>query len=450
MTTDSRCECGRGGRIWRGLLFGLMALTAADVQADTLHIDATAAAKRAVEVSHSTAAARKQVDAAHSDVDAADAVRLPTLRAAANAEERSSVPELTVPLGPSGPTTIFPDIRTAYSLGLDLTQPIYAGGDIAGTRSASRHDLAATQADMQTTEAGVALEARLAYWRAASDRAAVEAAKSQRKRAQRLQEDTQSLRTAGMAVEADQLAAEARVAAARLAVVKAQTTADQSMAALRSLLAASPDTELELADAMPDRLPPGPKPLSMLQAEARSQRGEVAAVQARVEATSAREKVAGSSDRPSVGATVAWNVARPNVRYLPLVDEWNDSWSVGISARWALWDGGRTRANVAAVQAKRGALQEQLLETERRVNLDVEQARLGLVSALAAVSAADASQKASAARLQAENERYAAGLSTTSDVLDAQSDLAAAETEQVRARTGAWMAEAKLEWAVGR
>lgn len=433
-----------------GPILGLMVFLAVTGRADTLRIDARTAVQRAIDVSHSTAAAKKQVDAARSEVEAADAAQLPTIRAAANAEERSSVPELTVPLGPSGPTTLFPNIRTAYALGLDVTQPIYTGGNIAGSRSAARQELAATQSDMHAAESGIALQARLTYWRTAADRAAVEAAESQSKRAKSLLDDTRSLRTAGMAVDADVLAAEARVAAARVAVIRAKTSADQSEAALRSLLAVSPNTDVELADAMPNELPADPEPLSALLTEARSQRPEVAAVSARVEAVSAREKVVKATDRPSVGATVAWNLARPNARYLPLMDQWNDSWSVGISARWALWDGGRTRAKVAAVQAKKGALSEQLLEARRRVDLDVEQARLGLVSALAAVSAADASRKASAARFDAESERYDAGLSTTSDVLNAQSDLAFAENEQVRARTDAWMAEARLEWAVGR
>jgi outer membrane protein len=432
------------------LLSAVLGLVATSGTTATLRLDAAAAAERAIEVSHPAAAAEKQVDAARSGVTAADAARLPSLSASASAEERSSVPELTVPFGAAGLTTIFPDIRTAYGFAVDLTQPVYTGGGITAGRNVSRHELAATQSDQRSAEAGVTLRAKLAYWHAAADRAAVDAARAQMKRAGRLLRDARSLRKAGMAVDADVLAAQARAAAARLALINAQTAAESSRAALRSLLAVPAGTELELADSLPQKLPTAPRPLPALQRDAQSHRPDIAALAARVDATAERERVVRAADRPKVGATVAWNVARPNPRYLPLADKWNDSWSVGVAARWALWDGGRTRAAAAEVQAKKGALSEQLAEARRQVNLDVEQARLGLLSALAAVTAADASQQASSARMAAENQRYEAGLSTTSDVLNAQADLASAEIQRVRARTGAWMARAKLEWAVGR
>lgn len=443
-------ESNLRARVMAALLSVVLSLAATSGTAATLRLDAEAAVKRAMDVSHPAAAAEKQVDAARSGVAAADAARLPTLSATANAEERSSVPELTVPLGASGPTTIFPNIRTAYGFAVDLTQPVYTGGGIAAGRSASRHELAATRSDQRSAEAGVALQAKLAYWSAAADCAAVDAARAQVKRAGQLLVDARSLRQAGMAVDADVLAAEARVAAARLALINAQTAAEHSRAALRSLLAVPAGTEIELADSLPQNLPQAPGALPALQRDAQGQRPDLAALAARVDATTEKERVARAADRPKIGATVAWNVARPNPRYLPLADRWNDTWSVGVAARWALWDGGRTRAEAAEVQARKGALSEQLAEARRRVDLDVEQTRLGLLSALAAVTAADASRKASSARLTAETERYEAGLSTTSDVLDAQAGLAAAEIEQVRARTGAWMARARLDWAVGR
>jgi len=434
----------------------LLLMTAASARSaqsagSTLRLDADEAARRAVEVSHRAAAAGERVSGAVSDVAAADAARLPKLSAAAAAEERSSVPELDAPLGPQGELiTIFPDIRNAYGLTVDLTQPIYAGGSITASRQAARHELAATRADQASAQSVVGLQARLAYWRVASGRAAVIAAESQERRAERLLADARSLREAGMAVNADVLGGEARAAAARVEVIRAQTFAGDALAELRSLLDLDRGTEVELTDAVPGALPPAPDPLSVLQAEARRTRPEVVALAARVDALAEREKAARAPARPSVGAVAAWSMARPNQRFLPLTDEWNDSWSVGISARWALWDGGRTRAEVAAVGSRRSALAEELAETERRIDLDVERSRLALDSALAAVAAADASQEASAARLAAEEDRYRAGLATTTDVLDAQGELALAERQQVEARTAAWMASAQLDWAVGR
>ncbi|MCG6964240.1 MAG: hypothetical protein LJE95_13345, partial [Acidobacteria bacterium] len=108
-------------RCGRTLVVALLAAgLAAVASADTLRLDADAAVRRALEVSHGAAAAAQQVAGATSKVAAADAARMPTVSAAAAVQERSSVPELAIQLDPTrAPLTIFPDIRTAYDVTLD-------------------------------------------------------------------------------------------------------------------------------------------------------------------------------------------------------------------------------------------------------------------------------------------------------------------------------------------
>ena len=52
------------------------------------------------------------------------------------------------------------------------------------------------------------------------------------------------------------------------------------------------------------------------------------------------------------------------------------SWSVGVVAGWTLFDGHRTGAEVAALDAEREALEADLGELERQIALEVETARL--------------------------------------------------------------------------
>ena len=171
---------------------------------------------------------------------------------------------------------------------------------------------------------------------------------------------------------------------------------------------------------------------------------------ARIEALGARARAVDASRLPTVGATGQWLVARPNQRYFPLVDESNDSWRVGVVASWQVFDGNRTRARTAGVEAEQRALQQDRSEMERQIRLEVETSRLELDSALEAVTSADASAHAAAAWEEASSERYAAGLALLSELLDAQADLTAAEAAQVKTRVSAWMAETTLRRAVGR
>jgi len=429
----------------------LLALTAAASSADTIRLDADAAAVRALEVSPRLAAAVDRLEAAGARVDAADAERYPTLAADGSVAYRSEVDTLQAPLGPGGtPVTLFPNIQETASIGLQLAQPLYLGGAVDAGRRAARHERDGAESDRRTLAADVELEARSAYWTAVAARAAMDASRAEVERAERLVTDTRSLHEAGMAVRAEVLAAEARVAAAELRLVQDVAGADDADARLRSLLAVPGGDTVELADRGLVAPPPTPPPLERLQAEAIGGRPELAVLGARIDALEARRDATRAPLRPSVSAIAGWDLARPNQRHLPLQDEWEDSWSVGVSASWRLLDGGRTDARTAELDAERRALESDRSELERRVRLDVELARTALASSLAEVSAADAAGRAAHARFEAEQERLDAGMATASDVLEAQAELAAAERQQIAARARSRIAAAALDRAVGR
>ena len=73
----------------------------------------------------------------------------------------------------------------------------------------------------------------------------------------------------------------------------------------------------------------------------------VAAVVVTAAAAEARADAAGAGRRPQIGLGAGYDYARPNPRIFPRAEEWQDSWDVSVTVAWALWDGGRTRAERA-------------------------------------------------------------------------------------------------------
>lgn len=438
-----------------GVSIAALALLAAPPSrspAETLRLDADEALRLALETSHLVELADARLSASEFSVRAADAARLPAVATSAMVAQRSAVPELAVPLGGPGssPQTLFPNIETTYVAELSVSQPLYAGGAIDGGREAARHEFDAAAADRQRILADLRLAARSGYWRAATTASAVDVARAHESRARRLLDDTAALCRAGMAVDADVLAAEARVAAARVQVIRAEGESGNALASLRSLIGRGSGVVLELADRHNPALPPPPGDLAGLIEAATAARPELQATAARVGALAARERVVNAARWPSLALTGQWDLARPNSRYLPLEDSWNDSWSVGLRARWTVFDGFRVRSEAAAVRAGHEAARADRAELARRIALEVETARTDLDAALNAVPAAAASRAAAAAREEASRERHAAGLASIQEMLDAQADLAAAEFEQIRARAAAWIARAAVDRAVGR
>jgi outer membrane protein len=422
------------------------------LRAETLTVDAESSARMAVEASNLTLAAEERMTASQSTVRAADSARLPTLIVHAAVARQNPVPEFAAPIEGPGqpPVVIFPNIENTYSADVSVSQPIYSGGSISANREEARFEESASIWSQKLTVLDLSKNARLLYWSAVTAAAGVDVAESQITRAQRLLNDARALREAGMAVDADVFAAEARFAAAEVDVIRSRNEKEQALARLRSLLAVDEGTIIILEDARTQQIPAPPPSLSDLESEALENRPELKIAEARIGGLGAQARTAAAARRPAVAATAQWLVARPNQRFLPLEDTVNDSWRVALGASWQIFDGSRTKERVATVSAEQRALEHDSRELERQIRLEVATARLELRSALEAVASADASAAAAMAWEEASSDRYTAGLAMMSELLDAQADLTAAEVAQVKTRAAAWVAEAVLRRAEGR
>jgi OMF family outer membrane factor len=145
-----------------------------------------------------------------------------------------------------------------------------------------------------------------------------------------------------------------------------------------------------------------------------------------------------------------YDYARPNPRFFPRSGDWQDSWDVSVNASWALWDGGRTKADQAEASANVRAAESRVADFDRQVTFEVRQRALELQSSLASITASVDGVRAAAEARRVVGERYNAGVATNTEVLDAQTALLQAELDRTRAVAGARLAEARLARAVGK
>jgi outer membrane protein TolC len=94
-------------------------------------------------------------------------------------------------------------------------------------------------------------------------------------------------------------------------------------------------------------------------------------------------------------------------------------------------------------------LQARLEELESMVRLEVRQRVAEIEASQAAIDAADAQVRAATEARRVLDNRFAAGVATSTEVLDAQVVLLQASLERVQAAANARLAEARLQRAIG-
>jgi outer membrane protein TolC len=115
-----------------------------------------------------------------------------------------------------------------------------------------------------------------------------------------------------------------------------------------------------------------------------------------------------------------------------------------------LWDSGRRAAEVGEASASERALRARLDEFDSLIALEIRQRRLDVDAGVAAARAAAEGVRSAAEARRVVDERFAAGVATSTDMLDAQVALLQAELDRTRALASARIAEARLARALGR
>jgi outer membrane protein len=134
---------------------------------------------------------------------------------------------------------------------------------------------------------------------------------------------------------------------------------------------------------------------------------------------------------------------------VPRVDEWRSSWEAGVSVTWQLFDGGKSKADRAAATAQATALERRRDDFDAMLGVELRQRRLDVEAGRAALDASAGAVTASTEARRVVEERFKAGVATSTDVLEAQSALLEAELEQTRLAAALRLSEARLVRAAG-
>ena len=405
---------------------------------------------RAIEASHRLAESRARQRVADAVVDARAAAQRPSVAASAGYTRTNHVAEFVVPTPTGLPGVLYPDVPNNYRTRLDLQWPIYSGGRTDALERAARAEANAVAAETSVAQADLRLEVARAFWAVVTAEASVRVLEEGVARAQAHVSDVRERLRAGLVPPNEVSSAEAQESRQRMLLIEAQTQRTVVLADLGRLTGADAVGEVVVPLA---RLEEDPEPSTSVEAAiglARGARAERTALLHRVDSATEQRNAALAGRRPSIAVGGGIDYARPNPRIFPRADRWEDSWDLGVSVNWSLWDGGRIAADAAQASGLAEASRQRLAEFDSVLSVEVRQRSLEITSGRAAVAAADDAVRAAREAERVVAERFRAGVITQIEVLDAQFALLQAQLDRTRALANIRLAEARLARATGQ
>jgi outer membrane protein TolC len=394
-----------------------------------------------------------ELQARHAASDAAvagrAAERRPILSLAGGYTRTNHVDEYAIAQPGQSIQVLYPDVPDNTRARIDLQWPIYTGGRLEALERAARAEREASGEDLEAARADLRLEITRAFWALVTARESETVLQRSLEAVQAHVQDLRARLDQGLIPPNDVQTAEAQQSRERLLAIEATNTRRVLEADMRRLIGLESFAPIE-PRAVLQPAAASSQALTDLLAEARKRRPERRALDDRVNAARARTDAAGAAALPQVAVNGGYDYARPNPRIFPRADDWNDSWDVAVNVSWPLWDGGRARAGRAEAEAGVRAAEARAADFDRTLAFEVQQRQLDLESSLVAIGVADDGVRAAAEARRVVGERFNAGVATSTEVLDAQTDLLTADLARTRALANARLAEARLARTVGR
>ena len=325
---------------------------------------------------------------------------------------------------------------------LDVTQPLYTGGQVANATEAAETRITAEEARLIATEQTVLLNTIVAYSDVRRDRTLVSLGKNNVRVLQAQLGAARERFDVGEVTRTDVAQAEARLAAARSALAATQGQLQSSEEAFKRVVGRYP-SELDPPPPLPDL------PVSVDEAITIGMRNDPDVRAARLE-----RKAAGSDVRTAIGALLPQVELQGQVQRVDTVGNSrigaNSNASLGLQVVIPIYSGGVNYSNVREAQANVEGRSADINTALRNTAQQVGDAWSDLNVAKASIRAGKLEVRAARIAFEGVQEEAKVGARTTLDVLDAEQELLDARGSLVTSRRDEYVAAYSVLFSIGK
>ncbi|NIY74434.1 TolC family outer membrane protein [Thalassospira sp. HF15] len=327
-----------------------------------------------------------------------------------------------------------------YTVGLDVTQPLYRGGRTTAETDRAESRIKAARASLRSTEQDVMLQVATAYFNVLRDTAVVELNQNNVRVLERQLEATRDRFEVGEVTRTDVSQAEARLAGAKADLISAQGALANTGAQYERLVG-NPPSNLEI----PNPLAGLPTSISDVLSIAQGQHPDVLQAVYTEEAAQSDIRLSEGSLYPEVSLSAG--VERTHEAQTE--DLTSDTADIIASVSIPLYQQGAVFSNVRSAKQTAGQARIQIDEARRAVIENATSAWETLVTARASIESQQAQVSSAEVALDGVQREASVGSRTVLDVLDQEQELLQARVDLVGSRRDAAVAEFQVKAAMG-
>jgi outer membrane protein TolC len=329
-----------------------------------------------------------------------------------------------------------PDPLNNFQSQVVAEQLVYDFGGLKNGIRAAELGKQMTEQEKKSAELMLVAGVARAYHGVSLATQALEVARDALKTAEADQKRAETVRSAGMATDADVLSVQVHVASMKEQVIRRAADLRIGRAALNEALGLPLDTPHTLTTPL--------TPVAGIAAGETLARPELQQMKLAREAADAQALSARAGYLPQIGLRGVLEADRQN-----FVTKGGGNWMFMASLKWNLFDGSRTKQNVAEAKAMSAVAQANERQYTSAIQLEVRKARADFEAATERISVTEATIAQAEESLRILRNRYSNGLATVTDLLRAQTAALDAKTRRLSAIHDQRLAALDVERAAG-
>jgi outer membrane protein len=375
---------------------------------------------------------------------------LPKLSLSASYTRLSDIPpfEITTPFTPD-PIKLYDIILNNYNVKLSLQQPLFTGFRLSSLKNAAEYNYKALEEKYDEDINNAAFEIHSAFWNYYKAEQIKDLIEENLKQTALHLEDTRNFLENGLVTRNDLLKLEVQYSNTELMKIDAENNVELARVAFNKAIGIelNSPSDLVIKEIKPSNYE---YDFEEILAEAQKNRSDLKSLEYKIQASEENIDAARAGWFPSVFLYGDFYYSRPNQRILPPEDKFNETWDVGVSLNWDLWNWGKTSS--LTTQAEENKFQAEMILSKLKdaVEIEVYQLYLNYKKSLDRINVIQKSIEQAEENYRITKEKYNSQLATSNDLIDAEVSVLQAKTNLTNALVDYELSRLTLEKTIGR